>query len=145
MSDTLKVAQDTLQAAQDTLQAVATRTRPFDYVRNIKLSMTETLGETIVGILYAVVILIVLLFAYKISKRVIILAMEEHERTDAQIRQVFDDVAVFVYAGWHSFCYCEPVGVSGGNGADGCFCGYGFGLVPSAASNGRGRVVDGDD
>ena len=87
MSDTLKVVQDTLQAAQDTLQTVATRARPFDYVRNIKLSMTETLGETIVGILYAIVILIVLLFAYKMSKRVIILAMEEHERTDAQIRQ----------------------------------------------------------
>ncbi len=78
---------DTLTVAQDTLKAVATRTRPFDYVRNIKLSMTETLGESIVGILYAVVILIVLLFAYKISKRLIILAMEEHHRTDAQISQ----------------------------------------------------------
>ncbi len=78
---------DTLTVTQDTLKTVVTRTRPFDYVRNIKLSMTETLGESIVGILYAVVILIVLLFAYKISKRLIILAMEEHHRTDAQIRQ----------------------------------------------------------
>ena len=57
------------------------------FLNSIKLSMTKVLGESIVGGLYAFVLLVALLIAYKVSKNLIVRAMRGQQRTDAQIRQ----------------------------------------------------------
>ncbi len=57
------------------------------FLNSIKLSMTKVLGESIVGGLYAFVLLIALLIAYKVSKNLIVRAMRGQQRTDAQINQ----------------------------------------------------------
>ena len=63
---------------QETLNGVIT---------SVKGSLTQVLGESITSILYAILILIGLLIAYKVSKRLIIGAMQIQDRTDNQVRQ----------------------------------------------------------
>ena len=63
---------------QDALKALIAKTQ---------VSITEVVGESIVSILYAIMILIALLIAYKVSKKLIVGAMVGHRRTDPQIRQ----------------------------------------------------------
>ena len=63
---------------QETLNGVIT---------SAKGSLTQVLGESITSILYAILILIGLLVAYKVSKRLIIGAMHIQDRTDNQVRQ----------------------------------------------------------
>jgi small-conductance mechanosensitive channel len=58
-----------------------------EFMNTIKLSMTQVLGESIVNVLYAILILIALLIAYKVSKRLIVGAMHSQQRTDAEVRQ----------------------------------------------------------
>ena len=62
-----------------------------EFLDGIKDPMTKVLGESIVNILYAIVILIALLIAYKVSKRLIIGAMQSQQRTDNEIRQFLSD------------------------------------------------------
>ena len=57
------------------------------FLASITQPLTKVLGESIVNVLYAVMILIALLIAYKVSKRLIIRAMLSHDRTEAQVRQ----------------------------------------------------------
>ena len=57
------------------------------FLDSLKEPLTKVLGESIVNILYAIVILIALLIAYKVSKRLIIGAMRSQQRTDNEIRQ----------------------------------------------------------
>ena len=56
-------------------------------ITSVKGSLTQVLGESIIGVLYALLILIGLLIAYKVSKRLIIGAMHIQDRTDNQVRQ----------------------------------------------------------
>ena len=56
-------------------------------IANIKGSLTQVLGDSITSALYAILILIGLLIVYKVSKRLIIGAMEIQDRTDNQVRQ----------------------------------------------------------
>ncbi len=63
---------------QDALKALIAKT---------ELSMTEILGGTIVQVLYAILILIAVLIAYRVSKKLIVRAMQAHHRTDSEIRQ----------------------------------------------------------
>ena len=63
---------------QETLNGVIT---------SVKGSLTQVLGESIISVLYALLILIGLLIAYKVSKRLIIGAMQIQDRTDNQVRQ----------------------------------------------------------
>lgn len=58
-----------------------------EFLNSIKEPVTKVLGESIIGILYAILILIGLLIAYKVSKRLIIGAMQIQDRTDNQVRQ----------------------------------------------------------
>ena len=57
------------------------------FLDSLKGPLTKVLGESIVNILYAIVILIALFIAYKVSKRLIIGAMRSQQRTDNEIRQ----------------------------------------------------------
>ncbi len=45
----------------DSLKAISGQVKAFDYVRNIKLTISEALGESFVGVLYAVITLFFLL------------------------------------------------------------------------------------
>jgi len=63
---------------QETLNGVIT---------SVQGSLTQVLGESIISVLYALLILIGLLIAYKVSKRLIIGAMQIQDRTDNQVRQ----------------------------------------------------------
>ena len=63
---------------QETLKAL---------IASTELSMTEILGGTIVNIGYAIITLIALVIIYKISKRLIVGAMQIQDRTDNQVRQ----------------------------------------------------------
>ena len=56
-------------------------------ITSIKGSLTQVLGDSIISVLYAILILIGLLIAYKVSKRLIIGAMQIQDRTDNQVRQ----------------------------------------------------------
>ena len=56
-------------------------------IDSIKEPLTQVLGESIISVLYAILILIGLLIAYKVSKRLIIGAMQIQDRTDNQVRQ----------------------------------------------------------
>ena len=58
-----------------------------ELIASIQQPMTRILGESIVNILYAILILIALLIAYKVSKRLIVGAMNIQDRTDNQVRQ----------------------------------------------------------
>jgi small-conductance mechanosensitive channel len=71
----------------DSLKAISGQVKAFDYVRNIKLTISEALGESIVGVLYAVITLFFLLVVYRISMRLITGAMKRQNRTDPQIQQ----------------------------------------------------------
>jgi hypothetical protein len=57
------------------------------FIAKTGVSITEVVGESIVSVLYAIMILIALLIAYKVSKKLIIGAMLSHKRTDPQVRQ----------------------------------------------------------
>ena len=59
----------------------------MEFLDSIKEPMIRVMGESIVNVLYAILILIALLIAYKVSKRLIIGAMESQRRTDNEIRQ----------------------------------------------------------
>lgn len=63
---------------QETLQGV---------IASIQEPLTKILGESIVNVLYAIMILIAFVIAYKVSKRLIIGAMQIQDRTDNQVRQ----------------------------------------------------------
>ena len=58
-----------------------------EFIASIQQPLTGILGESVVNILYAVVILIAFLIAYKVSKRLIISGMRSHQRTDNEVRQ----------------------------------------------------------
>lgn len=58
-----------------------------EFTDSIKEPITKVLGESIISVLYAILILIGLLIAYKVSKRLIIGAMQIQDRTDNQVRQ----------------------------------------------------------
>lgn len=58
-----------------------------EYMTGMKEPLIRVLGESIVNVLYAILILIALLIAYKVSKRLIIGAMQSQRRTDPEIRQ----------------------------------------------------------
>lgn len=58
-----------------------------ELIASIQQPMTRILGESIVNILYAILILIALFIAYKASKRLIVGAMNIQDRTDNQVRQ----------------------------------------------------------
>lgn len=58
-----------------------------EFLDSIKEPLTKVVGESIVNILYAIMILIALLIAYKVSKRLIIGAMQSQQRTDNEVRQ----------------------------------------------------------
>ena len=58
-----------------------------EFIDGVKEPMTKVLGESIISVLYALLILIGLLIAYKVSKRLIIGAMQIQDRTDNQVRQ----------------------------------------------------------
>ncbi len=57
------------------------------FIASITELLIRVLGESIVNVLYAFIILIGLLIAYKVSKRLIIGAMHIQDRTDNQVRQ----------------------------------------------------------
>lgn len=56
-------------------------------ITDIRSSLTQVLGDSIISVLYAILILIGLLIVYKVSKRLIIGAMQIQDRTDNQVRQ----------------------------------------------------------
>ena len=58
-----------------------------EFIASVQQPLTRILGESIVNILYAIMILIAFLIAYKVSKRLIIGAMHIQDRTDNQVRQ----------------------------------------------------------
>ena len=58
-----------------------------EIITSIKGSLTQVLGDSIISVLYAILILIGLLIVYKVSKRLIIGAMQIQDRTDNQVRQ----------------------------------------------------------
>ncbi|MYE87859.1 mechanosensitive ion channel family protein [Candidatus Poribacteria bacterium] len=58
-----------------------------EFIDSIKEPTTRVLGESIISVLYALLILIGLFIAYKVSKRLIIGAMQIQDRTDNQVRQ----------------------------------------------------------
>ena len=58
-----------------------------ELIASISEPLTRVLGESIINVLYAIMILIALLIAYKVSKRLIIGAMHSQQRTDNQVRQ----------------------------------------------------------
>ena len=82
MNDTLDVAQDAVGV--ETSSVVADTT---EYVGGIMATLADSVGDSIVGVLYAVIALIILLVMYKTTKNLIVRAMEEKHRTDAQVRQ----------------------------------------------------------
>jgi small-conductance mechanosensitive channel len=58
-----------------------------EFLDNIKEPLTRVAGESMVNILYAIIILIAFLIAYRVSKRLIIGAMRSQQRTDNEVRQ----------------------------------------------------------
>ena len=58
-----------------------------EFIASITELLIRVLGESIVNVLYAFIILIGLLIAYQVSKRLIIGAMHIQHRTDNQVRQ----------------------------------------------------------
>ena len=58
-----------------------------EIIASLKEVLTLVLGESIVNVLYAILILVALLIGYKVSKRLIIGAMHIQDRTDNQVRQ----------------------------------------------------------
>lgn len=99
---------------QETFKALIDRT---------ELSMTEILGGTIVGIAYAIITLIALLIAYKVSKRLIIGAMQIQDRTDNQVRQFMAMWRYgFLLAAIVFIIVCTAVGITGCDGLDRRFC-----------------------
>lgn len=58
-----------------------------EFMTSIQGPLIRLLGESIVNVLYAILILIALLVGYKVSKKLIIGAMESQKRTDNEVRQ----------------------------------------------------------
>lgn len=58
-----------------------------EVIAELPAPVTRLLGEAIVNVLYAILVLIVLLIAYRVSRKLIIGAMQSQQRTDPQIQQ----------------------------------------------------------
>ena len=63
------------------------RTTLNQFLDSLKEPLINVLGESIVNILYAILILIAFLIVYKVSKRLIIGAMHSQKHTDNEVRQ----------------------------------------------------------
>lgn len=58
-----------------------------DYLNRLMERMTDALGESIVGLMYALLTLIAIVIAYKMTSGLIRRGMQKQQRTEAQIRQ----------------------------------------------------------
>lgn len=78
---------DSLEVAQDALQAAASQAVSNGYPDRIQEILVSALGESMTGILYAVITILALVVLYRISKNLVVRAMKEKHRSDAQVLQ----------------------------------------------------------
>ena len=78
---------ESLEMAQDSLRTASVAAASSGFIEDIRESLTNALGDSLVGVFYAMIAIIALLVLYKITKNLIVRAMEEKHRTDAQVKQ----------------------------------------------------------
>ena len=78
---------DSLDVAQDSLQTAGTEVISNGYPERIQELVVSALGESMAGILYAVISILALIVLYKITKNLVIRAMKEKHRSQAQVQQ----------------------------------------------------------